>query len=108
MKHNCVPVDTAPNNITEGSAERKSEGTVSATEGTSDDLHDKVNGIDFEIEDDSISDDDDDDDDSDIDVEYDGNSVNAIRDNSPSRTIKQKFVQFHPVGVLSKQQVCLF
>ena len=142
VKHNYVPVDTAPRNSTEGSTDRKVEDTA---EGISDDLvddlmEDNINDSDFEIEDDNTSDDDDDataaapddydddataaaaavapDDDDDDDEEEEeeiGNSVNATSNKSltqsqvaAAKTIEQEFVQFHPVGVLSKQQVCLF
>ena len=73
--------------------------------------HTFVNDNDFEIEDDSTSDYGDSDE-NDIEVIYDGKTANASGDdntarNRPNTTIKQKFVQFHPVGVLSKQQVRL-
>ena len=74
-------------------------------------VEENANDTDFEIEDYSTSDDDDSDD-SDIEVIYDGKTANASGDNNtacnrPVTTTEQKFVQLHPVGVLSKQQVCL-
>ena len=100
-------MDTAPGNTTKGNTEPDSDDTFSQTENTSDDyvedlIEGKVN--------DSVGEDDGDDGDSNVEVIYDRKVANAASINNnacnrPAAAVKQEFVHFHPVGVLSKQQV---
>ena len=107
-----MPVDTTAGNTTKGNTEPDSDGTFSQTESTSDDyvedlIEGKVN--DSDVEDDNTSNDGDNGD-SNVEVIYDRKAANATgvsnnACNRPATAIKQEFVHFHPVGVLSKQQV---